>query len=267
MIDDTHALQPTCRNRLGGEQHFLGDMDLCGIQEGEQAGHVVRHAVLGGCRGKGDIRRGDNEVAGQHRFTGTAPDAAFDHGDHWRRKVFQFANQVPQRIAPAERIKATLGEFRHIVASRPDLDSRRSSQYGTAHFLADKVAQRGNNLIDQRLGKRIAFGLVSQGDGADGTFELCRDHRVTEVSAVFLSMARSISQYSFCGSTGVGSSAQLQPPMIPEKKMPILAWMQPGCVAHAMTITLNGCRPGHDCWWTTLAVAGDSQNLSARLPA
>lgn len=40
--------------------------------------------------------------------------------------------------------------------------------------------------------------------------------RVMDASAVDLRMDTSTSQYSFCGSTGVGSSAQLQPARIPE---------------------------------------------------
>ena len=47
---------------------------------------------------------GQNEVAGQHRLGGAAPDAALDHRDHGRREGFDLAHELAQRIVPAQRV-------------------------------------------------------------------------------------------------------------------------------------------------------------------
>ena len=71
----------------------------------------------------------DQDVAGHRHLAAAAPDAPLDQRDDRRRKLLQGAHQHPQRVAPAERIAAAVGQLANVVAGTPDFAARRCTQH------------------------------------------------------------------------------------------------------------------------------------------
>src|SRR3954447_25554688 len=81
------------------------------FRKGQHPADVVRHPELGRGHGEGGALGGDHEVAGQHGLGGAAPDAALNHRDHRPGVGLDLAHEPAQRVVPAERVAASLGQL------------------------------------------------------------------------------------------------------------------------------------------------------------
>jgi hypothetical protein len=120
---------------------------------------------------------GNQDVAGHGDFATTAPDAAFEQGDDRRGEFLNRANQDTQRVSPAERVAAAVGQLADIVAGRPDLGGGGRPQYGGANVLFPKTLQRCGDFAYHRFAEGIAFLGVVHHHCSDGVSGFGQDER------------------------------------------------------------------------------------------
>ena len=78
---------------------------------------------------------GDDEIARERDLARAAPHGAFDHRDHRRAELLDLANELRQRIVPAQRIAAVGRQLVDVVAGRPHARARLRAQDDDANLL------------------------------------------------------------------------------------------------------------------------------------
>ena len=147
------------RQRRRGERHLLDDAQVRRVDERHHARHVVRDAELGGRDRERRRRRGDDEVARERDLARAAPYRALDHRDHGRWVLLDLANELRQRIVPAERIAAVGRQLarRRDRRTRPARPAARAGSTARAPCCAVSDASAAMISRHERRGQRIVL--------------------------------------------------------------------------------------------------------------
>jgi len=140
---------------------------LGGVEESQQTGDVVGHAVLGRRGGEHRVGGSDDQIAGEHRLAGAAPDAAFDHGDDRCVEGLDGTHQYAQRIAPAERVEPRRRQLVDVVSGRPHLGAGLGAQHDAAYAGRSERLQGRHESLDHLLAQGVALVGAVQRNGAD----------------------------------------------------------------------------------------------------
>jgi len=158
-------------NWLGGEEHLLGRVQAQDVHEPQQTGGIVGDSQLRRCHGELSRRAADENVAGEGKVTGAAPDTAVNHGDDGHGHVLDRAQHPHQGILVAQGVPARGGQFLDVMSGGPDLGAGVGSQHDYAGFLLLHVLEGLDHLVDEGLAERVAvLGMVHR-DGADVLLE------------------------------------------------------------------------------------------------
>ena len=107
------------------------------------------------------------EVAAEHQVHRSAPYRAVHHGDDGRGEGADGADQPFQRIVVAQRVPAPRAEATDVMASGPDVHSRRGTEHDRAHLPGPQALERGDDSCSHLGTDGVVLRAVLEGDDAD----------------------------------------------------------------------------------------------------